>query len=50
MSARDRYAEALTPERAETIRRERLESVSAAIAWAAIALVLASFVPHLGGF
>lgn len=49
MTHHDRY-HGVTPERADMIRRSRLEAVSAAISWAAIAILLAALAPHyLGG-
>lgn len=46
MSAPHRYADELTPEQADNIRRSRLEAVSAAISWAAIVTLVATLAPH----
>ena len=48
MTSRDRD-HGCTVERAEAIRRHRKEAVSAAISWAAIALLLAALAPHFFG-
>jgi hypothetical protein len=50
MSAHHRYIDTIAPERADMIRRGRWDAVSTAIAWVAIAILLASFAPHIGGF
>lgn len=41
-----RYADALTQEQADNIRRERWQAVSAAISWVAIGGLVAALAPH----